>query len=105
MIDYINGLILKMSNLKIKVFIPTGLQKYTDNNSNVTLDAVDIKTLIRNLEKDYPELKQRILKDTGEVFGFINIFVNKENINILNGINTTLISGDEVTIIQAVAGG
>ncbi len=94
-----------MKECKVKVSIPSGLLKYTNNNAKVSVDAKDIKTLINSLEINYPELKQRILKDSGEIFRFINIFINKENINMLAGINTRLNSGDEVTIVQAVAGG
>ena len=41
----------------------------------------------------------------GEVHHHVNIYVNSEAIEALQGLSTTLRDGDEVTIIPALAGG
>ncbi|MPZ22191.1 MAG: molybdopterin synthase sulfur carrier subunit, partial [Dehalococcoidia bacterium] len=36
---------------------------------------------------------------------FVNVFVNGEDVRFLNGLQTDLKDGDEVSIVPAVAGG
>jgi molybdopterin synthase sulfur carrier subunit len=92
--------------MSIKVRIPTPLQSITKNKSEVEVEkAQDIKDLIEKLEEEYPGIKERLLDENGNLRRFINFFVNEEDIRFLDGINTTLKDGDEVSIIPAIAGG
>ena len=43
--------------------------------------------------------------DVGEVHHHVNIYVNSEGIEALQGLATPLKDGDEVAIIPALAGG
>jgi molybdopterin synthase subunit MoaD len=49
--------------------------------------------------------KGRLCDESGEVRRFVNIFVNDEDIRFLQGLDTELKEGDEVSIIPAIAGG
>jgi molybdopterin synthase sulfur carrier subunit len=92
--------------MSIKVRIPTPLQSITKNKSEVEVEkAQDIKDLIEKLEEEYPGIKERLLDENGNLRRFINFFVNEEDIRFLDGINTVLKDGDEVSIIPAIAGG
>ncbi|MCM8784932.1 MAG: molybdopterin-synthase adenylyltransferase MoeB [Candidatus Omnitrophica bacterium] len=89
----------------IKVRIPTPLQKLTNNQSEVECEGKNIKELIENLDKKYPGIKERICDENGNLRRFINFFVNDKDIRFLEGDNTELKDGDEVSIIPAIAGG
>jgi len=92
--------------MSIKVRIPTPLQSITKNKSEVEVEkAQDIKDLIEKLEEEHPGIKERLLDENGNLRRFINFFVNEEDIRFLDGINTALKDGDEVSIIPAIAGG
>lgn len=91
--------------MSVKVRIPTPLMKLTENQTEVECDGKDIKELIENLDKKYPGIKARICDENGNLRRFINFFVNDQDIRILDGENTKLKDGDEVSIIPAVAGG
>lgn len=43
--------------------------------------------------------------DGGELRRFVNVYLNDEDVRFLEGINTKLSDGDNVTILPAVAGG
>ena len=45
------------------------------------------------------------LDEKGEVRRFVNVYVNEEDIRFLQNQNTPLKSGDEISIIPAIAGG
>jgi len=89
----------------IKVRIPTPLRKLTGGCGAVTVEANDVTTLIDVLEKTYPGLKERLCDEQGEVRRFINIYINQEDIRFQKGAQTALKSGDEVSIVPAIAGG
>jgi molybdopterin synthase sulfur carrier subunit len=61
--------------------------------------------LIEDLERRYAGIKARLCDESGEVRRFVNIFVNDEDIRFLQGLDTELKEGDEVSIIPAIAGG
>jgi len=91
--------------MSIRVRIPTVLQKLTQDRTEVEGKGRHVRELIENLEKDFPGMKERICDDTGRLRRFINIYVNEEDIRFLQMDKTPLKSGDEVSIIPAVAGG
>lgn len=91
--------------MSIKVRIPTPLLKLTHQKREVQADGSNIKELIENLEKNYPGIKERICDDTGKVRRFINIYINEEDVRFLDGEETKLKDGDDVSIIPAISGG
>jgi molybdopterin synthase sulfur carrier subunit len=92
--------------MSIKIRIPTPLQNLTQNKPEVEIEAAgDIKELIEKLEEKYPGIKGRLCDESGALRRFINFFVNDEDIRFLEGINTKLKDGDEVSIVPAIAGG
>ncbi len=91
--------------MAIKVRVPTPLQKFTKNQQEVEVQGTNVKELIENLEKNFPGIKERICDESGKVRRFINIYVNEEDARFLEGDNTPLKDGDEVSIIPAIAGG
>jgi molybdopterin converting factor small subunit len=50
-------------------------------------------------------LYRNVCDETGAVRRHLNIFVNSDNVRDLDGVDTTLMPGDVVTILPAVSGG
>lgn len=91
--------------MSIKVRIPTPLQKLTKNQVEVQCEATTIAQLMDRLEKEYPGFKDRLCEKDGRLRRFVNVYLNEEDIRFLQGEKTPLKSGDEVSIIPAIAGG
>lgn len=91
--------------MPIRVKIPTPLQKLVDRQSEVSAEGESIIGLIDNMEVQYPGIKDRICDEQGKVRRFVNIYLNGEDIRFMNAEETKLKSGDEVSIIPAIAGG
>ena len=91
--------------MSIKVRIPTPLQKLTDNKAEVQCDAVNIDQLLADLEKKHPGIKERLCDSEGKLRRFVNVYVNEEDIRFLQGQETALKDGDDISIIPAIAGG
>ncbi|MBC62839.1 MAG: molybdopterin synthase sulfur carrier subunit [Chloroflexi bacterium] len=91
--------------MSIKIKIPTPLREITNGESTVVSTGENIKELILNMDKSYSGIYDRLINSTGEIFGFVNIYVNGEDVKYLEGLSTKLSSNDEITIVPAVAGG
>ncbi|MFL2664636.1 MAG: ubiquitin-like small modifier protein 1 [Dehalococcoidia bacterium] len=91
--------------MSIKIKIPTPLREITMGKSTVSSSGEKLNDLISNLDNNYPGLKNRLIDSSGEIFGFVNIYVNGEDVKYLNGLETELSNSDEITIVPAVAGG
>ena len=91
--------------MSIKVRIPTPLQKLTNNQSEVQCEAKNINELLAGLEKQYPGIKERLCDGDGKLRRFVNVYVNEEDIRFLQGQDTAIKSGDDISIIPAIAGG
>jgi sulfur-carrier protein len=89
----------------IKVRIPTPLQKLTNNQSEVQLEAKTVNELLAGLEKAHPGIKERLCDADGKLRRFVNVYVNEEDIRFLQGQDTALKAGDDISIIPAIAGG
>ena len=110
----IQPLLLGLSNLRIqwftkvmsvKVLIPTPLQKFTNNQATIDCNGGSVSELLESLEQSCPGIKARLCDDQGELRRFVNFYVNSEDIRFLEGKQTALKDGDEVSIVPAVAGG
>ncbi len=91
--------------MSIKVRIPTPLQKLTNNQSEVACEAKNINELLASLEKQYPGIQERLCDAEGKLRRFVNVYVNEEDIRFLQGQETSLKTGDDISIIPAIAGG
>lgn len=91
--------------MAVKVLIPTPLQKLTNDQATVECQGTNITELLNSLEASCPGIKARLCDDNGELRRFVNFYVNSEDIRFLQGIDTPLSDGDEVSIIPAIAGG
>jgi molybdopterin synthase sulfur carrier subunit len=91
--------------MSVQVYIPTPFRRATKNADRVAVDAPDVKGLLDELEDQFGGLKGLVRNEQGEVHHHVNIYVNNEAIEALQGLETTLRDGDEVSIIPALAGG
>lgn len=92
--------------MSVKVKIPTPLRGLTSDQDTVAADGANtVSEAIVNLEQQFPGMRERLLDDTGELRRFVNIYVNGEDIRFMDGLGTSIKSGDEVSIVPAVAGG
>ncbi len=91
--------------MAVRVLIPTPLQKLTQEQDIVECEAHSIFQLVESLEQKWPGMKNRLCDESGQIRRFVNVFVNSEDIRFLQGGDTPLQDGDEVSIVPAIAGG
>ncbi len=85
--------------------IPSPLRRYTNGQSKVESRGATIQELIDNLDSQYPGIKSRLCDENGQIKRYVNVFINDEEIRVLQGRATPIADKDEVSIIPAMAGG
>jgi MoaD family protein len=91
--------------MSVDVRVPTILRSYTGGQKAVQGTGETLADLLTDLDGQYPGLKGRLLTDDGSLHRFVNIYINDEDVRFQGGLDAKLNSGDEVTILPAVAGG
>lgn len=91
--------------MSVKVLIPTPLQKFTRDQAAIECEGNTVSELLDSLEQNCPGIKARICDEQGNLRRFVNFYVNSEDIRFLEGKDTALNAGDEVSIVPAIAGG
>ncbi len=91
--------------MSVIVRIPTPLRSLTGGKGEVQAAAASVAELIEALEGQYRGLRDRLCDEQGQLRRFINVYVNEEDIRFLQGPQTPLKAGDQVSIVPAIAGG
>ncbi len=89
----------------VRVRIPSPLRNLTAGQGEVTGTPGTLRSLIAELDGRHPGLKARLCLADGNLSGYVNIFVDEEDVRFLGGLDTTLRAGSRVSILPAVAGG
>ena len=90
------------------VLLPGVLQPLVGGQSYLTASAdgaVTVGQLLDVVTGDYPVLARRLRDETGSLRRFVNIYVNGDEVRRLKGLDTEVAAGQEVLIVQSVAGG
>ena len=91
--------------MAITIKIPTQLRAVTAGEAETSIeDASTVGEVLDGLYERYDGLRDRIAED-GDLRRFVNVYVGGEDIRFLDGLDTAVEDGDEVTILPAVAGG
>jgi len=86
------------------VRIPTVLRTYTGGAAKVEVQGTNIREVLADLVGKHDGLGERLL-EAGAVRGYVNVFVDDEDIRYLGGLDTPVPAAAEVSIMPAVAGG
>ncbi len=95
--------------MKVRVRLPTQLRHLAEGSSalEVVIDATPatVDSVLDSLAVTHPALERRVRDETGTMRVHVNLFVGDDNIRDLDGVDTTISDGSEVSIIPAISGG
>jgi molybdopterin synthase sulfur carrier subunit len=91
--------------MPVLVRIPTALRRHTGGTGEIYAEGKDVGEVVNDLERKFPGLRERLCDETGDFRRFINVYVNQEDVRFLQGLESLLKDGDELSIVPAIAGG
>jgi MoaD family protein len=89
----------------VTVKLPTQLRDAAGGQAEVTGQGGTVGEVLESVYGQYDSLRDRLCGDDGKLRRFVNVYVAGEDIRFLDGLDTPVSDGDEVTILPAVAGG
>ncbi len=89
-----------MSTIKI----PPVLRASTGGEREVAADGADVGELLRALAAQHPATESQLFGDDGTLI-YVNVYLNDEDVRVLNGLDTAVKADDTLVILPAMAGG
>ncbi len=87
------------------VRIPPVLRPKTGGNSEVEAGGGNVGEVLRALTDAHPETSAQLFDAEGELNRYVNVYLNDEDVRVLQGLETSVSDGDTVVILPAMAGG
>jgi sulfur-carrier protein len=91
--------------MAVTVKLPTQLREAAGNATEAEVDGATVGEALDALYARHGALRERMADDSGGLRRFVNVYVGGEDIRFLDGLETRVSDGDELTILPAVAGG
>ncbi len=91
--------------MSVNVRVPTILRTYTAGKSEVSADGDTLGEVLESLDASYHGIRGRIVDEQGQLRRFVNVYVGNDDVRFLDGLETKVAAGAEVSVIPAVAGG
>ena len=90
--------------MAVTVRLPTQLRDAVGGASAVEVEGATVGEALESVFAQHGELRERLYQDGG-LRRFVNVYLGGEDIRFLDGLDTALPAGAELTILPAVAGG
>ena len=87
------------------VRIPPVLRPSVGGEREVTADGATVGDVLNALTGDHPDVKGQLFSDDGELNKYVNVYLNDEDVRVLDGLDTSVGESDTLVILPAMAGG
>ena len=91
--------------MAVTVKLPTQLRDATGGAASAEVEGATVGEALDALYARHGELRSRMADDDGGLRRFVNVYLAGEDIRFLDGLETTVPDGSELTVLPAVAGG
>ena len=87
------------------VKIPPVLRGSTGGEKEVAAEGADVGAVLRSLAERHPDTKTQLFADDGKLNRYVNVYLNDEDVRVLDGLDTPVKAEDTLVILPAMAGG
>ena len=87
------------------VKIPPVLRSSTGGEKEVSADGSTIGEVLRSLASEHPDTARQLFAEDGELNRYVNVYLNDEDVRVLDGLDTPVGTSDTLVILPAMAGG
>jgi len=87
------------------VRIPPVLRPKTGGQAEVEASGGTVGEVLRSLTEAHPDTAAQLFGEDGDLNRYVNVYLNDEDVRVLDGLDTAVKDGDTVVILPAMAGG
>ncbi len=85
--------------------IPPVLRNSVGGEKEISADGDSVGEVLRALATAHPATESQLFSDDGELNRYVNVYLNDEDVRVLDGLDTAVGPDDSLVILPAMAGG
>jgi molybdopterin synthase sulfur carrier subunit len=85
--------------------IPPVLRGSVGGEKEVQASGENVRDILRALASEHPATESQLFSEDGELNRYVNVYLNDEDVRVLQGLDTSVADSDTVVILPAMAGG
>ena len=87
------------------VRIPPVLRPSVGGEKELTAQGSSVGEILRELVDRHPDTQSQLFSSDGELNRYVNVYLNDEDVRVLDGLDTSVSQADTLVILPAMAGG
>ena len=88
-----------------KVKIPPVLRASVGGEKEIQAAGGNVGDVLRSLADEHPATAQQLFGPDGQLNRYVNVYLNDEDVRVLDGLDTGVGESDTLVILPAMAGG
>jgi sulfur-carrier protein len=85
--------------------IPPVLRGSVGGEKEVEASGGNVGEVLRALASQHPATESQLFSEDGELNRYVNVYLNDEDVRVLQGLDTSVSDSDTIVILPAMAGG
>ena len=87
------------------VRIPPVLRPSTGGEKELSAEGSSVGEILEAVAESHPETRSQLFAGDGQLNRYVNVYLNDEDVRVLDGLDTAVGEGDTLVILPAMAGG
>jgi molybdopterin synthase sulfur carrier subunit len=87
------------------VRIPPVLRPSVGGEKQLSADGSSVGAILRSIAEEHPETESQLFGSDGGLNRYVNVYLNDEDVRVLDGLDTAVGTADTLVILPAMAGG
>jgi sulfur-carrier protein len=87
------------------VRIPPVLRPAVGGEKELSADGQSVGDVLRSVADAHPDTEAQLFSADGELNRYVNVYLNDEDVRVLDGLGTAVGESDTLVILPAMAGG
>jgi sulfur-carrier protein len=87
------------------VRIPPVLRSSVGGEKQLEAAGDDVGAILRSIAEEHPETRSQLFAADGQLNRYVNVYLNDEDVRVLDGLDTRVGQADTIVILPAMAGG
>jgi sulfur-carrier protein len=85
--------------------IPPVLRPSVGGEKELSADGGSVGEILRTVAERHPDTESQLFAADGGLNRYVNVYLNDEDVRVLEGLDTTVAEADTLVILPAMAGG
>jgi molybdopterin converting factor small subunit len=85
--------------------IPPVLRPAVGGEKELSAEGESVGAILRSLADSHPETQSQLFSADGGLNRYVNVYLNDEDVRVLDGLETPVTTSDTLVILPAMAGG